>query len=167
VEASYFTSSWVERANSGTSSWIRVDAPVVSSAEGFSVIDATAQFGTAYVYRVAATTVSGETVAFEPVSITAASTITEFALGQVWPNPTKNSSTISFSVPRAAHVGVKVIDVRGRLVTTLVDDNYAPGRYQASWDGRTRDGATAPNGVYFVHLVTMDKRLVQRVTLVR
>ncbi len=167
VEASYFASSWVERANSGTSSWIRIEAPVVSSAEGFSVIDATAQPGTAYVYRVAATTASGETVAFEPISITAASTITEFALGQVWPNPTKNSSTVSFSLPRATHVGVKVIDVRGRLVTTLVDANYAPGRYQASWDGRGRDGSTAPNGVYFVHLVTPDKRLVQRVTLVR
>jgi subtilisin family serine protease len=167
VEAAYYASSWVERANSGTSSWIRVDAPVVASAEGFSVTDATAQFGTAYVYRVAATTVSGETVAFEPVAITAANTITEFALGQVWPNPTKNSSTVSFSVPRSAHVGVKVIDVRGRLVTTLVDANYAPGRYQASWNGRGRDGATAPNGVYFVHLVTPDKRLVQRVTLVR
>lgn len=167
ADPSRYVSAWVERANEGSAGWVRLEAPVVTSPSGCSIMDATTQPGVTYSYRVLATDTRGDTVTFASISITATGTIAEFALKQIWPNPTKGHSTISFSVPRVAHIGVKVFDVRGRLVNTLVDASYSPGRYQTTWDGRTRDGQTAPNGVYFVHLVTPERQLVQRVTLVR
>lgn len=65
------------------------------------------------------------------------------------PNPFAPRTTVTYSVARSGPVRVSVHDVRGRLVTTLVDRWQSSGRYSVPWTG---DGAVA--GVYFVRCVT-------------
>jgi subtilisin family serine protease len=165
ADAGIYTSSWVERSSSDD--WMRLDSAVTVTTDGFSMVDRTAQPGVDYQYRVAAMTAAGAQVTFEPVSISASNTITEFALGRAWPNPTSTGSTVSFAVPRAAHVSVKVFDVRGRLVNTLADQEYGPGRYEVTWNGRSSQGEAVSNGIYFVNFVAPSARLVQRVMVVK
>jgi flagellar hook assembly protein FlgD len=47
---------------------------------------------------------------------------------------------------------LRVFDVRGRLVRTLIDDGKDPGHYSVQWDGRAASGLFVPSGVYFCRM---------------
>ncbi|MCD8479590.1 MAG: T9SS type A sorting domain-containing protein [Candidatus Cloacimonetes bacterium] len=68
-------------------------------------------------------------------------------LGNSYPNPFKPNTNISYSVAKSAHVTLKIYDVKGRLVETLVDAQQAANSYAKVWNA---DNA-AP-GVYFYRL---------------
>jgi hypothetical protein len=70
-----------------------------------------------------------------------------FALGAPGPNPAVAGSGIEFDVPHPARVAIVMYDVTGRLVGTVADSRFEPGRYFRSIDTR----ALAP-GVYFVNM---------------
>jgi hypothetical protein len=75
-----------------------------------------------------------------------------------------SGSRLEFTLPEAARVSLKVYDVQGRVVRTLVSQDAAPGAFLAQWDGRDDDGARMGRGVYFARLVagaqTAEKKLV-------
>ncbi len=68
-------------------------------------------------------------------------------LRSCWPNPFKPVTTIGYSIEKSAHVSLKIYDLKGRLVDTLVDANLTPNSYQQVWNA---SGAAA--GVYFYRL---------------
>jgi len=49
-------------------------------------------------------------------------------------------------------ISLRVYDVGGRLVKTLVDDRRDPGRYKVTWDGKDNEGREVLSGVYFYRL---------------
>jgi photosystem II stability/assembly factor-like uncharacterized protein len=82
-----------------------------------------------------------------------------FDLEQNYPNPFNPSTTIAFSLPSRAFVTLKIFDVMGRDVATVVSEELHAGPYSRSWD------ATGyPSGVYFYRLqagaYTETKRLI-------
>jgi len=80
-------------------------------------------------------------------------------LAQNYPNPFNPSTTIRFSVPApGSMVSLKVYDVTGRLVSTLVDNEKISGTREARWNGKDRRGADVASGVYFCRLITQEKR---------
>jgi len=64
----------------------------------------------------------------------------KLALFQNAPNPFTLSTAIAYTVPRVAHVELRVYDVTGRVVRTLVDDRQEPDDYTVRWNGRMADG---------------------------
>jgi hypothetical protein len=68
------------------------------------------------------------------------------------PNPFNPSTTISLQLPRDTHVAVRILDVRGREVRTLVDSALPAGEHRFVWDGRDEHRARVASGVYFVRL---------------
>jgi hypothetical protein len=66
-----------------------------------------------------------------------------FSLDQNYPNPFNPNTTVRFEVGRRSMVTLKLYDVLGREVVTLVNEVKAPGVYRAEWDGRNY-----PSGVY-------------------
>ena len=75
-----------------------------------------------------------------------------FALDAPWPNPFNPATTLGFHVDRDGPVTLRVYDLQGRLVRTLVDGPLPAGRHQTRWDGRDRAGRTVPAGVYLARL---------------
>ncbi len=87
-----------------------------------------------------------------PLSVTDshASLPSGFLLENTYPNPFSRSTTVSFKLPEAAVVTIKVVDVLGRDVAVLIDDKLQPGRHTTTWNGRTRENKSAPAGAYFL-----------------
>jgi hypothetical protein len=71
-----------------------------------------------------------------------------FALHNAVPNPFNPQTTLSFSLPSASHVRLAIYDVRGRLVTMLLDEDRGPGRHDVVWDGRDSKQRPVTSGVY-------------------
>jgi hypothetical protein len=70
-----------------------------------------------------------------------------FALFQNHPNPFNPITTIRFSLPRAYRVTLRIYDVSGRLISTIVDKEIPGGLHDAVWDA-----TGVASGVYFYRL---------------
>lgn len=79
--------------------------------------------------------------------------VVEFALDANRPNPFRSDTRIHFALPTPQPVSLKVYNIAGRLVRTLVDKPLPAGRYDVLWDGRTDTGIRAAAGVYFYRVV--------------
>ena len=72
---------------------------------------------------------------------------TAYALAQNFPNPFNPSTTISYSLPKAANVSLSVFNALGQEVAVLVNERKEAGFYQATWNA-----SNVPSGVYFYRL---------------
>jgi hypothetical protein len=68
------------------------------------------------------------------------------------PNPFNPATTIAYSLAGRSHVTIRVYDVAGRVVTTLVDGELEAGPHTIVWDGTTDSGDRAASGVYFMKM---------------
>ncbi len=84
-----------------------------------------------------------------------------------FPNPVRSSATISFTIPSASNVELKVYDASGRCVRTLVDGNLSAGAHTVTWDARDDMGKPVANGVYFYRLATGSASASGKMVVVR
>jgi hypothetical protein len=90
------------------------------------------------------------------------------ALGLAYPNPSLGKSTmIPYSLPRSGAVTLRILDISGREVRSLVNQVMGEGNHVAKWDGRNSHGELVPTGIYFYQLRTADIREAQRLVRVR
>jgi len=76
----------------------------------------------------------------------------DFALDQNFPNPFNPTTQISYALPEQASVSLRVYDILGREVATLVNGQQGAGYYIETWNGRTSAGSAVTSGVYFYRL---------------
>lgn len=109
---------------------------------------------------------AADSIAWDVVSllgVPAAPAPSRLALGPVAPNPGRGPLRVPFALPRAARARLEVLDVGGRIVRTLVDEELGAGPHDAAWDGRDARGRDAGAGLYFYRLlVTGEPRPVTR-----
>ncbi|MFA5052228.1 MAG: T9SS type A sorting domain-containing protein, partial [Patescibacteria group bacterium] len=77
---------------------------------------------------------------------------TEFQLYQNYPNPFNPSTTICYSLPEASQVSLRIINILGQEVMTLVDQYQSAGNYAIEWDGANQSGKRVASGIYFYRL---------------
>ena len=86
----------------------------------------------------------------------------------VGPNPLRPGTEMAFTIPRSGPVELRVIDVSGRVVRTLLDEKvHEAGRHRVSWDGRDGSGHDVASGIYFAVLEAGGERRVRRMAVVR
>ncbi len=76
----------------------------------------------------------------------------QYSLSQNYPNPFNAETHIRFAIGEVGHVSLKVYNVTGQLVTTLVNEELIPGSYRVSWNGTDQDGRALASGVYFCRM---------------
>lgn len=81
----------------------------------------------------------------------------EFALNQNYPNPFNPNTSVRFDLPELAHVTLRIFNVLGQEVRTLVSADKAAGSYEVEWDGTWANGIAASSGVYFCKLEAIGK----------
>jgi hypothetical protein len=123
----------------------------------------------AVTYKVTATDFSGNQsgpASFDaPTSVGGSAVPKAFALYPNVPNPFNPMTLIRYDVPESGgNVTLRIYDVGGRLVRTLVAGHLSPGGKSVTWDGRDDAGGLAASGVYFYRLTapgyTMTHKLV-------
>jgi serine protease AprX len=75
-----------------------------------------------------------------------------FALEQNFPNPFNPSTRIVYSLPNAGPVTLRIYNVLGQEIRTLVDETQARGPHTSVWDGTNRTGVRVATGVYIYRL---------------
>ncbi len=91
-----------------------------------------------------------------------AKTVFDFQLNDNYPNPFNPATTIELSVDKQQSVSLKIYDIQGKLINTLVDANLAPGSYSVQWNGNTASGATVATGTYFYRLEGTERTVVKK-----
>lgn len=90
---------------------------------------------------------------------------TEFALQQNYPNPFNPETTIRYALPEEADVNIRIYNVVGQLVRTLVDEKQKAGFKNARWAGKNDQGVGVSSGIYFVRMNVNQHRFVNRILL--
>ncbi|HEX2865720.1 MAG TPA: cytochrome c3 family protein [Ignavibacteriales bacterium] len=75
-----------------------------------------------------------------------------FNLSQNYPNPFNPTTQIEFSVPNASRVTLNIYNIVGQLVATLVNGEFVPGNYTATWNGRDLSGSMSASGIYLYRI---------------
>jgi hypothetical protein len=85
-----------------------------------------------------------------------------YALSQNFPNPFNPTTQIEFSIPAAGFTSVKVYDMLGKEVATLVNESLNPGTFRT-----TLDGAKLSSGTYVYQLISGSTRITKKMMLVK
>jgi flagellar hook assembly protein FlgD len=74
---------------------------------------------------------------------------------------------MQFALPHAQRVRLRIYDVEGRLVRTLVDERREAGRHVVAWSGDDDGGRRVASGLYFYRLSTDDATLTRKMLLLK
>ena len=88
-------------------------------------------------------------------------------LDQNVPNPFNPSTLIRFRVPQDGPVSLRIYDVQGRLVRTLVHGHHEAGEDAALWNGADDAGHAAAGGVYFYRLESGERTEARKMVLIK
>jgi hypothetical protein len=139
----------------GTTSWYQY--PIAISQRGDVFVGAGAQSGSSSVYR----TIKYRQVATS-VKDEGSDTPAGFSLSQNYPNPFNPVTNVQFSIANCQLTVLKVYDVLGREVATLVNEVKQPGRYTAQWNA----GSVA-SGVYYYRMQSGGFTMTQKMLLMK
>ena len=89
------------------------------------------------------------------------------AITNVYPNPFRESTSISFVLGSRSAVGAGVYDVEGRLVRTLAASVLPAGAHELRWDGRDSRGSSVSPGIYFTRIEAEGMTLSNKVIVLR
>ena len=90
-----------------------------------------------------------------------------FELSQNYPNPFNPSTVIQFGVPREVAASLKVYNINGEEIATLVKGTLSPGVHKIEWNGKTSAGSAVASGVYVYRLQTESALLSRKLILLR
>jgi hypothetical protein len=85
----------------------------------------------------------------------------------VYPNPFNPSTTVRFALASSERVRVRLYNVQGALVRTLLDDDKPAGEHDVEWDGRDNDGNPLASGIYFVHMRAGSYQTTRKVVMLK
>jgi serine protease AprX len=102
------------------------------------------------------------------------STPFQFSLDQSYPNPFNPTTTIPYTVHGSQYTvnnpirtTLRIYNIRGRLVKTLLDEEKKAGEYSVVWNGNDERGKEVASGIYFYQLIAGDKKITRRMVLLK
>jgi hypothetical protein len=131
----------------------------------YEYVDRFVRNGLTYEYQISDVDLTGRETVHEQIALatpSAAIVPTEFALHAPYPNPFNPTTTIRYDVKETGLVSVRVFDLLGREVATLVHDIVPPGSYSVDWDA-----THLPSGFYLCQMETGEFMQVRKLVLLK
>lgn len=88
-------------------------------------------------------------------------------LEQNYPNPFNPETTIEYELAKTTDVLIDIYNLRGQLITTLVNEIHSVGRYKTKWDGKDRFGQHVSSGVYIYQIKADNFQTSRKLILMR
>ncbi len=90
-----------------------------------------------------------------------------FELSQNYPNPFNPSTIIRFALPKSSFVTLKIYNILGQEVKTLVNENRNAGTYSVQWNGDDNFGIQAASGAYIYRIISGENVVTKKMILLR
>ena len=84
-----------------------------------------------------------------------------------YPNPFNPSTTIAYNLAQTGNVSLKIYNIRGQLVKSLVDEEQNAGRHEVLWEGDDNNSRNVASGIYFYRLQTGNGKQIRRMVLLK
>lgn len=91
----------------------------------------------------------------------------EFKLSQNYPNPFNPTTTIRFGLPKASFVSIKIYNMLGQEVKTLINSEKQPGTFEIKWNGEDNFGIKVASGAYIYRITAGDFVSVKKMVLLK
>jgi hypothetical protein len=135
------------------------------TALSFTYVDRDVTPGDEYSYIVEYSSEGSWRQLFETETVTMPKT--SFALQSNYPNPFNPSTTISYSIDEPGRVALRIYNVSGRLVRTLLEEDETTGAYSVQWNGLDDKGRPVASGTYFCRLTAGKKSTSHKILMTR
>ncbi len=132
---------------------------------------------TTYYWRVLSKTDSGNTssysasAAFKTINVTSVEKENvipkEFSLSQNYPNPFNPTTAIVYAIPKNTFVSIKIYNMLGQEVKTLVNSQMQAGTYTVQWNGDNEAGQHVTSGAYIYRIVAGNNVAVRKMLLIK
>ncbi len=94
-------------------------------------------------------------------------TVDDFQLNQNYPNPFNPVTTITFNLPMTQNVILKIYNLQGAEVKTLLNTTHSAGVHQVQWDGTDNQGQKVTSGIYFYSIQTPQQHFTKSMLLIK
>lgn len=91
----------------------------------------------------------------------------EFRLLQNHPNPFNSSTVLSFELPEKARVRLRIMNILGQTIKTVVDESLSAGRHDYAWNSIDSNGDEVVSGIYFGLFETEKYRAIKKLILLK
>ncbi|MCC6475786.1 T9SS type A sorting domain-containing protein [bacterium] len=103
----------------------------------------------------------------QTTSVENAEVPTQFGLAPAYPNPFNSTTSIKFMLPEAADLSLRVFNVLGQEVATLVNGHFNAGIHVVHWDATSESNTALPSGVFFARLEANGRTDIQKLVLMK
>ena len=148
--------------------YAQVNDELIPSSEEkvYDYLDRDVQVGETYYYKLEDVSLSGIRTEHEAIKIHVTKP-ERFELSQNYPNPFNPVTRINYQLPEMTLVTLKVYNLLGREVITLVDDQVEAGYHTAMWNGLDEFGNRVSSGIYYYRLVAGSRVETKKMVLLK
>lgn len=91
----------------------------------------------------------------------------DLSMVRAYPNPFAQAVQLTYSLGHAGEVNIRVVDMFGKEVKTLISEFQLPGKHRIAWDGNNESGIQVANGMYSMIISVGNVRVTEKVVLLR
>ncbi len=165
----------IKRGNSVVGPFAEINKIIVSDGNSnepkeYSYLDASVDPSQLYFYQLIEVSGDGNQVVYGPIEVRSLVQALIFGLSAARPNPFNpltRHAEINFQIPSRSQVSLKIYNITGQLVRTLVNEVMPAGFYTAKWNGKNDRGQTLSNGIYFYNLEAGGLKATKKITLIK
>jgi hypothetical protein len=132
----------------------------------YTYIDSHVENGRGYYYKLEDVDKNGVKIQHEAIYVVN-NLPREYELTQNYPNPFNPTTSISYQLPKDINMSIRIYNIMGQEVRTLIDCKNMAGYHTVIWDGQDNNNSRVPSGVYFYTLQTDDFRQTKRMVLLK
>lgn len=136
-------------------------------AHSYFYVDRQVALGSVYYYKLADIDFAGNLDFHGPISVTTTLAPSKYQLEPARPNPFNPETVIAFSIQEPGQVSLKIYNLQGVLVRTLLDETRPAGRYSLLWNGTDDSTNRVSSGTYIIQFKVNDFKQSGKLVLIR